>query len=304
MEHQQELISYVQKPLDLGINSSSDSSFGVPNLNQEAEQIIIGSLFGDGCLTRNNERCGLRFRERHSLKQKEYLLWKKSISEKYFKVKYYEDYNSCTIYTSVSYKFNYYHKYFYPLGKGFKESPREMLDKLQPLGLAIWYMDDGDYNKKSKHINISIDIKNFDNIKKWFLDKYSINAKLSVTNHKNGLSSGRIRFNVKDSKRIIDMIKPYIHKSMEYKVRITDDEKQKYKKLRSDYAKNNKERCRNYSIKYIHKMRITNPEKFEKRRQKKNKYDEEWYIKNKEYIRKYHKEYYKKKKEMKHHQSI
>ena len=67
------------------------------------EQCIIGSMFGDGNLVKNKgKKTKVRFRESHSLKQRDYLLWKKDILSEEFIVKEYLTSYSTVIYTNGS----------------------------------------------------------------------------------------------------------------------------------------------------------------------------------------------------------
>ena len=63
-------------------------------MNNEVKQVLFGSLMGDGCLPKESKGVNIRFSEKHSFKQKDYLLWKKNIFEREFifgKTSYEED---------------------------------------------------------------------------------------------------------------------------------------------------------------------------------------------------------------------
>lgn len=79
---QQRILSNFQKPFDLSNESSINSSLVVPNINQEAEQILLGSLLGDGFLDRKNKNHNSSYIEHHCIAQKEYILWKNEILRK------------------------------------------------------------------------------------------------------------------------------------------------------------------------------------------------------------------------------
>lgn len=199
---------------------------------EEVEQILIGSLFGDGSLERNKSESkgirktkpvGIRFKERHSMKQKEYLLWKKEILSKMFAIKKYFSENAITIYSNVSPLLEEYHSHFYPSGKGYKVFNLLMLNKLKPLGLAIWYMDDGHFNKRSYSSEIACDTKNAEIIKSWFNEKYNMDVKISLSEGPLGISA-KIIFNKEDTKRFFRMIFYFIHPSMKYKIKRTKED--------------------------------------------------------------------------------
>ena len=102
-------------------------------------------------------------------------------------------------------------------------------------------MDDGTYSKYGRYIAFAIDKKNFTPIANWFSKKYGVVPKL-LRNHPNSIS---VRFNVKDSKKILRIIKPFIHPSMKYKTEITLQEKEKIslsrRKSTKKYRDNHKE---------------------------------------------------------------
>lgn len=107
----------------------------------EIEQVLIGSLLGDGSVHRRKKN-NAYFYEQHGLKQKNYLEWKKAILEKLFKVSYrksarsgYTGKEQVAIYTQNSEYFNQY--------AGFKKDFSTFIESLGPLGLCVWYMDDG-----------------------------------------------------------------------------------------------------------------------------------------------------------------
>src|SRR3990167_2474692 len=125
-------------------------------ITPEREQIIIGSILGDATLTTSKRKSVksifCMFTETHCMEQKEYLEWKrdtlklphnstqhtrkKNASITNYPVAYYGT-------TSLS-QLLPYHQMFYSSGK--KAVTMEILNKLTPLGIAVWYMDDGFYD--------------------------------------------------------------------------------------------------------------------------------------------------------------
>lgn len=103
------------------------------------EQVVLGSLLGDGalhCRPGNNPN----FYENHSQEQAEYLAWKKSILLQRVNVVDTSPVSGYTQQPLVGIKTGNS-----ALFKPFTQvrSELEGVDKLTPLGLAIWYMDDG-----------------------------------------------------------------------------------------------------------------------------------------------------------------
>ena len=126
-------------------------SFNPIIINSDTEQVLLGSVLGDGslCLNTKYSNSNAYFSEAHSLKQKDYLLWK----DEYLKC-----FNTIIEYGSKTLKSNQkvysqvrlrsksnatltkYYKDFY--FKHIKLVTQKILNKLKPLGLAVWYMDD------------------------------------------------------------------------------------------------------------------------------------------------------------------
>ena len=120
-------------------------------LSQEAKDIIIGSLLGDGHITPNGY-----FSEKHSEKQVEYLEWKAEflkpiLNEKSFSI--YKQFDKR--YNSTNYSFclrtithSFLHemrKKFYKEvdGKIIKVVPDDIGELMNEKVLAVWFMDDG-----------------------------------------------------------------------------------------------------------------------------------------------------------------
>ena len=120
----------------------------------EELQVLLGSILGDGNLQKRYKTGGTILKISHCEKQKEYIEYKQNLLKnncsevkKYY---LYDDrrknpnYFQYTIYTKSSLDLNkYYENWYKPNKQIFKED----LYKLEPLGLAIWYMDDGYKNK-------------------------------------------------------------------------------------------------------------------------------------------------------------
>lgn len=116
-------------------------------LSQAQEQILLGSLLGDGSIDVHGRLCVT-----HGMKQRDYLEWKArvfvalnpSISSKVggWGTKGQE------LRTRVHPKFRELRRRWYPEGR--KRVPPAALDGLEPLGLAVWLMDDGWYANQAQ----------------------------------------------------------------------------------------------------------------------------------------------------------
>lgn len=223
--------------------------------NNEQNQILLGSLLGDGCIHSNNEH-SYCYIEAHCEEQEDYLLWKNNILK--FNVNcYLHSYHQKKIFqiNRGNVIFKYYYDLFYPNGK--KTVTREILDKLEPLALAVWFMDDGGYNYMNKVLTLSTHCFGLEGnqiIQKYFRERWNINCKIQkiyqrVTNISLNRKEGTyyvLRFNVKETKKLIEIFKFYIIQipSMIYKIGLDEEEKSKaiitLKKNSKDYYIENK----------------------------------------------------------------
>ena len=189
-----------------------------PSLNEDQLQIIYGSYLGDGHIgiTKKNR---YRLRVTHCEKQKEYISWKANM----FGIKkliYIEKngYSQKPVY-------NFQTKIFdleYKITKNTKIVPDWLLNKLDERGIAVWYMDDGSIQKHenkdgSKSNYVSLHTNNFcyethEKFVKKF-NTYGIECKISKSR-----KYYYLRFNKENSEKLLKLIKPYIHVSMNYKI--------------------------------------------------------------------------------------
>lgn len=212
-------------------------------MNKEKRGILYGLVLGDGNLhlAKNNfntQYCKLTIG--HSPKQQEYLnhkidLLHSVLGGKRPKLYEYKSFNkqSQKEYTNIqTTKTNKYfkqmHRVLYPFGQ--KIFTKQCLNYLTDQGLALWFMDDGSgticRNKQNKICGCMIRIATYCSleeikiIKDWFKEKYDIDIKFDCDKRSNRFS---VRLNTKDSHKFISIVKPYIHKNMEYKINITQE---------------------------------------------------------------------------------
>jgi len=255
---------------------------------ENVKQILLGSMLGDAGLQKINKNGNAIFRESHSLKQEDYLLWKEKVLSNFFgkfKIYYYQNRGNISISSKVHPFFTELHKIFYP-NTTRKIRPIEALNQLKPLGLAVWYMDDG--GLKSRGCLIAIKNKKDKEIVK---EKLKEIFNLNVTIHKNC-----VYFNIKEANKFRKLIKPYIHANLKYKIKFEDyrnkikegnkknywSNPQKYKKKALNYYYDNIEERIKYRKEYHRKNR-----KIEKIKGR------EYYKKNREEILEKNREYNK-----------
>lgn len=194
--------------------------------SSELSSAVCGMVLGDGCIRRKQKEQNYQFLMTHSIKQKEYALWKKSILDQISSTKTYIYEYVNTKYPQITVSTNT-RRYFTKLAKLFYTEDRkkiltvEVLNKLTPLGLAIWYMDDGtlNFHKDGTFSNCEIATCGFsleenELIQKWFKDKYKLESTIRV--RKNKYYS--IAFSAKNYESFLDIIREYIPSCMAYKV--------------------------------------------------------------------------------------
>ena len=195
-------------------------------LNEEEKQIIIGSLLGDGYIWRGKELLNSSYLIlEQGARQIDYLLWK---GQKLKKIgcKFYQYYKYSTVvsrYTSrnqirstCSYMIGNLCKEFYnENGKIIKE---EIINQLTPLGLAIWYMDDGTYCKRNTICELctqSFSYEDNKKIVKMLKEKFDIQTEIYKGHKENQYV---IRFFGENRKKFFNLIRPHIFYKMRYKI--------------------------------------------------------------------------------------
>ena len=209
----------------------------IPYPNKIQEQIIIGSILGDGGLSRIKEK---QRNEKsphltlgHKKDQLNYLKFKFKLLEnltaskiKIAKEAYVDElgYKRQTFYYFRTINHSYlteYRKEIY-VNNAKARITKEILDKLDPLGCAIWYMDDGSLNKW----NVSLSTACFDEeyvslIIDFFKEKYGfIFKKEKIKKRKDGNWCFRLNlFKEGGSEKFMKMVAPWIIPCMNYKIR-------------------------------------------------------------------------------------
>src|SRR3989338_6200155 len=190
-------------------------------LNREEHDLIIGSLLGDASIRKRlRNSC---FRVAHSVKQEEYAKYKQNVlrifgtSEYTEKERIIKERTVKMFYFSTRTHpvFNYYRNLFYNSGR--KQVTREILSQLNPSSLAIWICDDGSYETKQGYIILctnSYSKEEHSLMKKFFNEKFGLNPTI-------GFRDGKyyyLRFKQDDSKKLIEIVRPFIPESMKYKI--------------------------------------------------------------------------------------
>ncbi len=203
------------KAAEVNIRVNNESS-------PETEQVLIGSLLGDGGLQLQKNGINAYFREGHSTKQREYLKWKKKYLKKFdpkfsetstFDKRTNKYYHHAILWTAVNPILTGYYKSLYKGGK--KRIGKNILNKVGPMALAIWYCDDGSFGYINQNGKIATYLSYEDNklISDFLKEKFGINC----TVNRDG-KSYYLYFSVKEIRKFLNLIKDYIPKCMNYKL--------------------------------------------------------------------------------------
>ena len=181
-------------------------------------QVFLGTMYGDAYLRIPEDSRNASGHFAHSLKQRNYCKWKydhlsrfcsspKEVSEldkpngkEYFAidVKILANPVFTRLYPML-YKDKV--KYIHP----------DLINKLEPLGIAVWFMDDGCYDHGSYSIATNCFSEEDISI---ILEMFKSKFDLEFTLHANHV----IRFKKKDAAQFCDLVKPYIHEDCWYKL--------------------------------------------------------------------------------------
>lgn len=196
------------------------------SLTIRQKQIIIGLILGDGGLEKNG--CNVRLRLEHGLKQTEYLDWlfkefsnisgkpPRLVVDKYAKHK--KLYYKWRFSTKTLPELNKYYNLFYLQGK--KKVPDNIIDLLiEPLSLAIWYMDDGYKRNDCNAFRISTDNFSYKDQLKLL---YCLQANFHIFGklHKKA-NVWNIYIPSAETKKFVQLISKYIIPTMNYKINLT-----------------------------------------------------------------------------------
>lgn len=184
----------------------------VGSLTNEQKSIVSGTLLGDGTL---RKRKNTLLEINHSAKQKDYVFWLYSRLSSFVLTppklrKSGINRFSFRFTTKSMFELNDFYYSFY-MFRGMKIVPRKLT--LDPLSIAIWFMDDGSKDRDSYYLNtqqFSIDDQEF---LLSILKNFGLYGALNVDKQ-----YFRIRLYKSSVQRFNNIINPYIIQSMRYKI--------------------------------------------------------------------------------------
>ena len=193
------------------------------NLTQRQQDILIGTLLGDGCLEMTG--INVRLKVDHNIRQRQLTDWvfeefrRESSKEPYFlnqydrrTKKFYNHYRFSTLAQPV---FNKFYKLFYPQKR--KIVPENIIDILiNPLSLAVWYMDDGfrrrDCNSLYLCTSAYTDREHL-LLLKVLKTNFNIDARVHYA-----AGNARIYIPASSAKQFCNLVKDYVLKDLTYKL--------------------------------------------------------------------------------------
>ena len=181
------------------------------------KQLIYGSLLGDGSIVKGKEDKNCRFSEAHSIKQKDYLLFKyrklQPYSGKFIEYPRKDGGKDVKFSTNAHSSFNAFRKMFYNKNgqKIIKFATLKHINHLS--ALAIWFGDDGSKDTRSYRLaTATYSVKEIKLLIKWLKDIFKIESFL----HKHGkywyIAIRRDRW------KFTKMVEPYLHRCLHYKL--------------------------------------------------------------------------------------
>ena len=183
-------------------------------------EVVHGSLLGDGCLSalRRASR-GMRFRLGHGAKQIDYLTWKVSlfanIPGSWHRT---SDGDGFWDSTPLPELYDLRHEVYQ---EGHKFFAKAYLDGLTPLGLAIWYLDDGNLDLRAPsfqrgRVAICVEAMTQDTRERlvsMLRDRFGIESRLDEVR-----DQAILRFDQAATEKLHELVAPFVHPSMEYKL--------------------------------------------------------------------------------------
>lgn len=143
--------------------------------NSDQISVLIGSLMGDGHITKNYV-----YYEEHSIHQKDYLLFKSNLLNKHITFRD-RKFLSCSLTFRSTAQLTALRELFYIDGV---KCVKNVLNYLNPISLAMWYIDDGNLKYQTKNgkkylSGFSLNTQGFSYeenvlIKNWFNTNYGI----------------------------------------------------------------------------------------------------------------------------------
>jgi recombination protein RecA len=197
-------------------------------LSDQQWQFVLGGLMGDGALSSSQNGHAARLRWGHGKKQAAYGDWKAAM------------FGNVTVSRSTNAKSAVFHdvqplaelaelRRVVYMGNGKKAITSDYLKALTPLGLAVWFMDDGTFTLRSKGLQtrtlggsgrVEICVEAFtegsqQRVVDYLRDTWGFDVKLR---HAGVRRVSYVQFTTASSARFLELVAPFVHPSMDYKL--------------------------------------------------------------------------------------
>ena len=196
-------------------------------MDKRTKSLLIGLALGDGHLNPNS---GVAIEIEHGEKQKFYLDYKRKLLSELLKTSEPNVYHNKN---KNTFKISKGHRYFRIIRKWLykdkaKVFTRELLSKLTPEAIALWWMDDGSHSvcrrkETGKIMSHSFVLYTFtdpestQNIIDYMYETYNI--KFYPINHKlkNGIGQ-YLKCKTREGRKLSNLLRPYILPEFQYKI--------------------------------------------------------------------------------------
>ena len=196
------------------------------SLNQTQISVLVGSILGDGTLRVGKDALNANFKVEQGIKQKDYVFWKYEVFKEWvttppkLSVRYDIDrkpyLKSWWFRTLRHPSITLFHKRFYK--NGVKIIPKDIVNFLDPLALAVWIMDDGSLNKNKIDISTySFKLEEIKILQKALFDRFALNASF----YKDRDKGFRMYFTMLETQKLIPLIASFVIPNLAYKILVT-----------------------------------------------------------------------------------
>jgi hypothetical protein len=187
----------------------------VGSLTPTQHAVLVGSLLGDGTLRKQQGKRNALLEVNHSFESKDYVDWKRQHFRQFVltppkarrgngeRVAYRFTTRSLPVFTS-------FHCWFYEAGK--KRIPSDL--ELDPLALAVWFMDDGSKSRDAWYLNT----QQFSDAEQAFLRKLLRNTFGLESAANRDKDYFRTRISTESTRRMEQIIGPYLLPCFRYKL--------------------------------------------------------------------------------------
>jgi recombination protein RecA len=198
-------------------------------LSPQQWQVVLGGLMGDGSLVPSvRGGSGVRFRMGHDARQVEYLDWKAAMLGNIEQTRSVRAGGSVHVDLTPLPELGELREVVY-WGDGKKHLTWDYLKALTPLALAVWYMDDASFVERSKGLQertadgsgrAEIRVEAFsegsrERLVAHLRDAFGLEARVDL---RGARRVAVLRFSTASTRKLHELIAPYVHPSMEYKL--------------------------------------------------------------------------------------